>query len=174
MSPQICDASELNPQPLSKMTGSPFQEAPQGSVRTEGAWGKFWKHFKGRQQDLPIDQVWAKSRDLAAETRGPGLRQGTKVPAGPGGSGRSQEGAWGWQEGRRWGEDAGRDQDLRVLGRDLRPASDTPSPRLGKSCRPLLHPGLCHESCICRLQTRFPTFGLDRLLKQLKIRKKCL
>lgn len=95
MSPQICDASELNPQPLSKLMGSPYQEAGQGSVRTEAARGKFRTHFKGRQQDLPIDPMWAKSRDLAAETRGPKLRQGTQGLGGAGGSRRSQEGAWG-------------------------------------------------------------------------------
>ena len=45
MSPQICDASELNSQPLSELTGSPFQEAGQGSLRTEAAGGKLRTHF---------------------------------------------------------------------------------------------------------------------------------
>ena len=76
--------------------GSPYQEAGQGSVRTEAAGGKFRTYFKGRQQDLPINPMWAKSRDLAAETQGPELRQGTQGLGGARGSRRSQEGAWGW------------------------------------------------------------------------------
>ena len=114
--------------------GSPYQEAGQGSVRTEAAGGKFRTYFKGRQQDLPINPMWPSPETWLQRPKVLSSDKVPKVSAGPGGPGKAKR-ARGAGERVMVGA-----RMLGGAGTRARTRRQRAQPSVRKSYRPLLRP----------------------------------